>query len=116
MAALLELRNVSKRFGGLRAVKDVSLEMSEGEVLFIIGPNGAGKTTLFNLISGFLHPDEGSIQFANKEISRLEPHEIARLGVGRTFQIVKPLPTLTVLENVMLGSFMHHSRPSKAAD
>jgi ABC-type branched-subunit amino acid transport system ATPase component len=116
LAALLELRNVSKRFGGLRAVKDVSLEMSAGEVLFIIGPNGAGKTTVFNLISGFLHPDEGTITFAKKEISRLEPHEIARLGIGRTFQIVKPLPTLTVLENVMLGSFMHHASPAKAAD
>ena len=116
MAALLELRKVSKRFGGLRAVKDVSLEMNEGEVLFIIGPNGAGKTTLFNLISGFLHPDQGSITFAGKEISRLEPHEIARRGIGRTFQIVKPLPTLTVLENVMLGSCMHQASPAKAAD
>jgi branched-chain amino acid transport system ATP-binding protein len=109
VAAILELRNVSKRFGGLRAVKDVSFDLNAGEILFIIGPNGAGKTTVFNLISGFLHPDEGSITFLGKNISRLKPHVTARLGVGRTFQIVKPLPTLSVLENVMLGAFMHHA-------
>ena len=109
MAAILELRNVSKRFGGLRAVKDVSFDLNPGEILFIIGPNGAGKTTVFNLISGFLHPDEGTIAFFGKDISRLKPHATARLGIGRTFQIVKPLPTLSVLENVMLGAFMHHA-------
>jgi branched-chain amino acid transport system ATP-binding protein len=109
MAALLELRNVSKRFGGLRAVKEVSFNLSPGEIVFIIGPNGAGKTTVFNLISGFLHPDEGSIVFQGSDISRTPPHLTARLGVGRTFQIVKPLPTLSVLENVMLGAFMHTS-------
>jgi ABC-type branched-subunit amino acid transport system ATPase component len=107
VGAILELRNVSKRFGGLRAVKEVSFDLNAGEILFIIGPNGAGKTTVFNLISGFLHPDEGSITFAGKNISRVAPHSTARLGIGRTFQIVKPLPTLTVLENVMLGAFMH---------
>jgi ABC-type branched-subunit amino acid transport system ATPase component len=109
VAASLELRNVSKRFGGLRAVKDVSFDLNAGEILFIIGPNGAGKTTVFNLISGFLHPDEGSISFFGKNISRLKPHATARLGIGRTFQIVKPLPTLSVVENVMLGAFMHHA-------
>ena len=107
MAAILEMRGVSKRFGGLRAVKQVSFDLGAGEILFIIGPNGAGKTTVFNLISGFLHPDEGSITFLGKDISRLAPHATARLGIGRTFQIVKPLATLTVLENVMLGAFMH---------
>ena len=116
MAPILELNNVSKRFGGLRAVKDVSFAMNEGEILFIIGPNGAGKTTVFNLISGFLHPDEGSIVFQGKNISRTPPHGTARLGIGRTFQIVKPLPSLTVLENVMLGSFMHASSPRKAQE
>ena len=107
MASVLELRNVSKHFGGLRAVRDVSLDLDAGEIVFIIGPNGAGKTTVFNLISGFLHPDEGSISFQGKNISRLDPHQIARLGIGRTFQIVKPLENLSVLENVMLGAFMH---------
>lgn len=116
MAPVLELRNVSKRFGGLRAVKEVSFDISDGEILFIIGPNGAGKTTVFNLISGFLHPEEGSISFLGKNITRLYPHQIARLGVGRTFQIVKPLHTLTVLENVMLGAFMHTASLHRARE
>jgi len=114
MSAILEVRNIAKRFGGLRAVKGVSFEMNAGEILFIIGPNGAGKTTVFNLISGFLHPDEGSILFNGKDISRLAPHHTARLGIGRTFQIVKPLRNLTVLENVMLGAFMHSGKMSRA--
>jgi ABC-type branched-subunit amino acid transport system ATPase component len=104
---ILELQNVTKRFGGLVAVKNVSFAMNEGEILFIIGPNGAGKTTVFNLLSGFFHPNEGTILFQGKDISRLAPHRAARLGIGRTFQIVKPLPNLTVLQNVMLGAFMH---------
>ena len=107
MTPVLELQNVTKRFGGLRAVKDVSLTMNAGEILFIIGPNGAGKTTVFNLISGFLHPNEGKIFFQGKDISTLAAHRAARLGIGRTFQIVKPLPSLTVLQNVMLGAFMY---------
>ena len=107
MTPILEMQNVNKRFGGLRAVKSVSLAMNEGEILFIIGPNGAGKTTVFNLISGFLHPNEGVIFFQGKDISRMAPNRTARLGIGRTFQIVKPLPSLTVLQNVMLGAFMH---------
>jgi branched-chain amino acid transport system ATP-binding protein len=107
MMPILEMQNVTKRFGGLRAVKSVSLAMNEGEILFIIGPNGAGKTTVFNLISGFLHPNEGRILFQGKDISKMAPNRAARLGIGRTFQIVKPLPSLTVLQNVMLGAFMH---------
>lgn len=114
MTPILELKNVSKRFGGLRAVKEVSFSMREGEILFIIGPNGAGKTTVFNLISGFLHPDEGAITFNGRNITRMAPHDSARLGIGRTFQIVKPLPGLTVLQNVMLGAFMHTSSVSQA--
>ena len=107
MTPILEMRNVTRRFGGLRAVKNVSLTMNAGEILFIIGPNGAGKTTVFNLISGFLHPNEGTILFQGKDISRMSPDRAARLGIGRTFQIVKPIPSLTVLQNVMLGAFMH---------
>ncbi|HEY3768702.1 MAG TPA: ABC transporter ATP-binding protein [Candidatus Angelobacter sp.] len=107
MTPILEMQNVTKRFGGLRAVKSVSLTMNEGEILFIIGPNGAGKTTVFNLLSGFLHPNEGTILFQGKDISKMAPNRAARLGIGRTFQIVKPLPSLTVLQNVMLGAFMH---------
>ncbi len=116
MTPVLELQNVTRRFGGLRAVKGVSLAMKAGEILFIIGPNGAGKTTVFNLISGFLHPNEGVILFQGKDISRMPPHRSARLGIGRTFQIVKPLPGLTVLQNVMLGAFMHTGNLQKAED
>ena len=116
MTTILELNNVSKRFGGLRAVKEVSFAMREGEILFVIGPNGAGKTTVFNLISGFLHPDEGSIVFNGHIVSRMAPHDSARLGIGRTFQIVKPLPSLSVLQNVMLGAFMHTSSVRQAEE
>jgi ABC-type branched-subunit amino acid transport system ATPase component len=111
---LLTLVNVSKRFGGLRAVNDVTLTVNEGETLFIVGPNGAGKTTLFNLISGFLPPDEGVIRFAGQSLAGTPPHRAARLGIGRTFQIVKPLRNLTVLENVMLGAFLRTRSVDKA--
>ena len=116
MAVVLELQGVTKRFGGLIAVKDVSLTLNEKEILFIIGPNGAGKTTVFNLISGFFHPDVGSILLNGRDISRVPPHEAARMGIGRTFQIVKPLASLTVLENVMLGAFMHTGHMRKARE
>jgi len=116
MTPLLELTSVSKRFGGLRAVKDVSFAMLEGEILFVIGPNGAGKTTVFNLVSGFLHPEEGAIVFNGHNITRMPPHDSARLGIGRTFQIVKPLLSLTVQQNVMLGAFMHTSSLRKAEE
>jgi len=115
MTALLTLEHVSKWFGGLRAVNDVSLAVNEAEVLFIVGPNGAGKTTLFNLITGFLPPDEGIIRFAGRSLAGIRPHAAARLGIGRTFQIVKPLRNLTVLENVMLGAFLHTRRGTEAA-
>jgi ABC-type branched-subunit amino acid transport system ATPase component len=114
-AALLTVEHVSKRFGGLRAVDDVSLTVGEAEVLFIVGPNGAGKTTLFNLITGFLPPDAGAIRFAGRSLAGLPAHAAARLGIGRTFQIVKPLRSLTVLENVMLGAFLHTRKVDEAA-
>jgi len=113
--ALLEVDHVSKRFGGLRAVSDVTFSIHENTFTFIVGPNGAGKTTLFNLITGVVHPDEGRIRFDGADITHISPNRAARIGIGRTFQIVKPLGGLTVLENVMLGAFMHASRPSKAA-
>ena len=107
MTAILKVEHVSKRFGGLRAVNDVSFSVQDGEMLFIVGPNGAGKTTLFNLITGFQQPDQGVIEFAGRPLAGTPPHRVARLGIGRTFQIVKPLRNLTVLENVMLGAFLH---------
>ena len=112
---LLEIDHVSKRFGGLRAVSDVTFAIAENTITFIVGPNGAGKTTLFNLITGVVHPDEGRIRFGGADITAISPNRAARIGIGRTFQIVKPLGGLTVLENVMLGAFMHTSRPSTAA-
>jgi branched-chain amino acid transport system ATP-binding protein len=111
---LLELEHVTKRFGGLVATNDVSFAVKESEITFIVGPNGAGKTTLFNLISGVFHPDSGSIRFQGREISRIAPNEAAKLGIGRTFQIVKPLRNLSVLENVMLGAFLRTRSTAQA--
>src|SRR5205807_2371977 len=113
---LLEAKHVSKRFGGLKAVNDVSFAVSRGEITFIVGPNGAGKTTLFNLITGVVHPDSGSIYFQDQDITKLAPDQAAKLGIGRTFQIVKPLRNLTVLENVMLGAFLRTSKPAQAEE
>ena len=114
--ALLEIEHVTKRFGGLVATNDVSFAINEAEIGFIVGPNGAGKTTLFNLISGVFHPDSGSIRFQGRDISRIAPNEAAKLGIGRTFQLMKPLRKLTVLENVMLGAFLRTSSRAKAAE
>jgi branched-chain amino acid transport system ATP-binding protein len=111
---LLEFRNVKKHFGGLFVTNDVSFSVHRGEVLFIIGPNGAGKTTIFNLITGFLTPDDGDILFEGQSIKGLKPYQIARRGIGRTFQIVKPLSNMTVLDNVMLGVFAHTSSKQAA--
>jgi ABC-type branched-subunit amino acid transport system ATPase component len=112
--ALLEITNVSKRFGGLKAVNDVTFGIERGEMAFMVGPNGAGKTTLFNLITGVYPIDSGTITFDGHDISRITPDKAARLGIGRTFQIVKPLRNLTVLKNVMLGAFLHASSSSVA--
>ena len=112
--SLLEVRHISKRFGGLKAINDVSFSVKPGEVTFIVGPNGAGKTTLFNLITSVFRSDSGSIHFGGRDISHLTPNEAARIGIGRTFQIVKPLRNLTVLENVMLGAFLRTSSRAKA--
>jgi ABC-type branched-subunit amino acid transport system ATPase component len=114
--ALLEIDHVTKRFGGLVATNDVSFAINEAEIGFIVGPNGAGKTTLFNLISGVFHPDSGTIRFQGRDISRIAPNEAAKLGIGRTFQLVKPLRKLSVLENVMLGAFLRTSSSTKAAE
>jgi branched-chain amino acid transport system ATP-binding protein len=104
MTALLELDKVSKRFGGLQAVKDLSFEVREGEILGLIGPNGAGKTTLFNLINGVYAPDNGRIVFAGIDIAGAKPFRIARHGLARTHQIVQPLTNMTVLDNCTVGA------------
>ncbi len=100
---LLELKNVSKSFGGLKAVNDVSLQIDPGEFVGIVGPNGSGKTTLFNLISGVFFPDSGQIIFESRDITRLPPFRRAPLGIGRTFQIPRPFNSATVLENIAVG-------------
>src|SRR6476646_5333321 len=100
MAELLEVTSVSKNFQGLRAVADVSFAVPEGAVFAVIGPNGAGKTTLFNLIAGVFKPDQGRIAFQGAGIDRLPPDEVCRRGIGRTFQIVRPFPTLGVEDTV----------------
>jgi len=104
MPPLLEVTGISRRFGGLQAVRDLSLSMARDEVLGLIGPNGAGKTTVFNMLSGFLAPDTGEIRFDGRPIVGLKPHAICRLGLCRTFQIVRPFPHLSVLDNVRVGA------------
>ena len=103
--ALLEANEITKRFGGLVAVGNLSLSVDKGQILGLIGPNGAGKTTAFNMISGFCKADEGEIIFDGKEISGLRPDQICKLGLTRTFQVVKPFPNLSVLDNVMVGAY-----------
>ncbi len=101
---VLEVRAVTKRFGSLAAVRDVSLSLAEGELRAIIGPNGAGKTTFFNLVSGFFPPSSGSIHFEGRDITRLPAHQRVKLGIGRTFQITEIFPELTVFENVRIST------------
>lgn len=101
---LLKLENVTKRFGGLIAVNDVSLEIDAGEFVGIVGPNGSGKTTLFNVISGVFFPEEGLVSFEGKNITRLPPYRRAPLGIGRTFQIPRPFSSASVRENVAVGA------------
>ena len=112
---MLKLEGVTKRFGGLTAVHEVSLEVREGDLLGIIGPNGAGKTTLFNMISGFYRPDEGRILYEGRDVTGLPPHAICRLGLTRTFQIVKPFGNLSVRDNVMIGALtrLRHVREAR---
>jgi branched-chain amino acid transport system ATP-binding protein len=104
MSTLLEVRGVSKRFGGLVAVSDVSFSIDEGEILGLIGPNGAGKTTLFNVVNGVYKANQGTITFAGKDITRCSPDQVVHFGLARTHQIVKPLNDLTVLDNVTVGA------------
>ena len=104
MTALLVLDDVSRRFGGLNAVDRVSFSVEKGEIVGLIGPNGAGKTTLINLITGVHRSTGGSVRFEGRDITRLRPHRIARLGLARTFQIVQPFPKMTVVENVAAGA------------
>jgi branched-chain amino acid transport system ATP-binding protein len=116
MAPLLSVHHVTRRFGGVAALRDVTFDVDRGEILGLIGPNGAGKTTLLNCISGVHRPDSGSIALDGTVISGLAPHRVARLGIGRTFQVVKPFGSMTVRENAAVGALFGASRlrPARA--
>jgi branched-chain amino acid transport system ATP-binding protein len=111
---LLDVRGVTKRFGGLVANNDVSLQVKAGELVGVIGPNGAGKSTLFDLLTGFQTADAGAVLLDGRDVTRLRPDQISRLGVARTFQKLKPFTQMTVLENVMVGAFQKTSDPARA--
>ncbi|TEU20512.1 MAG: ABC transporter ATP-binding protein [Anaerolineales bacterium] len=112
--ALLEISNLTKRFGGLVANNAVGMEVNQGEIVGLIGPNGAGKTTLFNCISGFYSSDGGSVVFEGQDITRFSADRVCREGMARTFQIVKIFKDMTVLENVMVGAFCRTTNPERA--
>jgi branched-chain amino acid transport system ATP-binding protein len=106
-ATVLKVQNIAKSFGGVHAVRDVSFEVREGEILGLIGPNGSGKTTLFNCILGQLEPTRGQVLVANRDVTGLRPSQLNRLGVGRTFQLLQVFPQLTVTENLILAGQEH---------
>ena len=107
---LLDVQGVSKYFGGLQANEDVSFQVNPGEIVSIIGPNGAGKSTLFSCVTGFHRVDKGRIFFKGREITNHKPHQIGKLGIARTFQVVQVISDMTVLENVMTGGFLKYTR------
>jgi len=112
--ALLEVRNVTTKFGSLVANNEVSFDIEQGSIVGLIGPNGAGKTTLFNCISGLYRPSSGTIRFNGQDITTTPAHKVARLGAVRTFQVVHPLKEMTLLDNVLVGAFLRHRDPKKA--
>jgi branched-chain amino acid transport system ATP-binding protein len=112
--ALLEVRGVSKAFRGLRAVQDVSFDVAEGAIAAMIGPNGAGKTTCFNVVAGLFRPDAGEVSLGGRRITGFRAHEVCRAGIGRTFQVVKPFPQMTVLDNVVVGALNAVARVTEA--
>ncbi|MEM3704119.1 MAG: ABC transporter ATP-binding protein, partial [Candidatus Bathyarchaeia archaeon] len=109
-AALLEINNVTKKFGGLKALEDVNVKINRGSLVGLIGPNGAGKTTLFNCITGVYKPDKGSILFDGEDITGLPPEVICHRGIGRTFQVVRPLANMSVIDNVMVSIYYGKNR------
>ena len=113
---LLEVKNLSKRFGGLQAINDFSFNAEEGKILGLIGPNGAGKTTLFNLITGVYRPESGNVMFDGQDILGMKPHQICRFGLCRTFQVAQPFSNMTVLKNVMTGAYCRTSDPAEAEE
>ncbi len=114
--AILEVQGLTKSFGGLTAVNDLSFELRNGEILGIIGPNGAGKTTVFNLITGFYHPNTGTVRFKDETITGLRPYQICQRGLARTFQITQPFANLSVLENVKIGAYSRNPSSREATE
>jgi branched-chain amino acid transport system ATP-binding protein len=114
MGVALSVRNLRRDFGGVHAVDGVDFDVARGEIVGLIGPNGAGKTTLFNLVSGYLRPTRGTISLFGEDVTGLSPYRLARKGVSRTFQVMRPFPRLTVLENVMVGAFLREPAMRRA--
>ena len=111
---MLQMKNITVRFGGLTANKDASLDVQKGSITGLIGPNGAGKTTLFTVASGFLKPNEGQVLFNDQDITALPPYKRASMGMARTFQIVQPFAGLTTLENITIGAYLRHTHRDDA--
>jgi branched-chain amino acid transport system ATP-binding protein len=114
--SLIEVKNVSKQFGGLAALTDVSFVLNKDEILGLIGPNGAGKTTMFNVINGFYPPTKGDVFLNGKRVTNLRPHVLCKLGVARTFQVVKPLQRMTTLDNVIASAFIRTKSKAEAQE
>ena len=116
MEPILETQNLNKRFGGIKAVNNFTLQVDKGEILGLIGPNGAGKTTLFNIITGFTKPDSGTVLFKGKKITKLKPHRIANMGLARTFQQARPFKRMLTIENVAVGFFSKRAMSRRNGD
>jgi branched-chain amino acid transport system ATP-binding protein len=114
--SLLKIQKVSRFFGGIAAIKDVSFEVRKDEILGLIGPNGAGKTTLFNVVNGFYRPSRGDVFFQDRKISGLMPHQICKSGIARTFQVVKPLQRMSVLDNAVASSYLRAKDKREAVE
>ena len=114
--SILRVKKLSKRFGGLTAISELSFELGQGEIMGLIGPNGAGKTTVFNCLSGFHSSDEGEMIFSGKSLAGMQPYQVCQAGLARTFQIVKPFLTISVLDNVMVGALTRETSIKKARE
>lgn len=114
--SMLEVKGVSRFFGGLAALTDISFNVNKGEILGLIGPNGAGKTTLFNVVNGFYRPSKGEVFFNGKRISDMKPHKLCMIGIARTFQVVKPLQRMSVLDNVIASAFLRSKKKTQAEE
>jgi branched-chain amino acid transport system ATP-binding protein len=114
--SLIEVKDVTQKFGGLSAIADVSFVLNKGEILGLIGPNGAGKTTMFNVINGFYRPTKGDVFLKGKRVTNLRPHVLCKLGVARTFQVVRPLQRMTTLDNVIASAFIRTKTKAEAQE